>query len=548
MGENIVKPTRTSKKKVRTGCITCKIRRIKCDESKPACLRCTRTGRKCDGYTSSPAPTAGPVVPAKPGKMASKEGRAQEFFYQKTVPELSGFFGKSFWNTVLQFSLTEPAIRHATIALATLHEEHSSPMTANMQPRDNLKFAIQSYNRSIGTVLKRASDPTSMPLVTLASIVFTCFECLLGDPKAAAAHVASGISLLKMWREKSGQPMSSWGQNYRSFELSFVETHLAPVLCTLSLCVAEFGSPVDLYLNPVDFNSCPIFGEPFRELSESRVGLIDIITAAVRLGQEDAPVFEISVKAAGLSTALECWKMRFDDLVQRRGPSWSDQDQGAADLVRVMWQSTAVGLSVGLASNETAWDSHKSAYEEIIRLVESLIARHQDAQASATFHFEMGIISPLHLVAWKCRWPQLRRKGLALLLASSRRECLYDAFLYHAVFSRIMAIEEGHLESPVGEMLSLADLPPEQARIHHFFCEPALTATENVYSLTVFSKPNWPEAMWCSRTEYIDAPGGARPSSLSPTSPLSRLPVVNLFRTGPVSKELLQQREPQLVV
>ena len=36
--------------KVKTGCITCKIRRKKCDETKPACLRCTKTGRKCDGY------------------------------------------------------------------------------------------------------------------------------------------------------------------------------------------------------------------------------------------------------------------------------------------------------------------------------------------------------------------------------------------------------------------------------------------------------------------------------------------------------------------
>lgn len=37
-------------RKVRTGCITCKIRHKKCDETKPACRRCTSTGRKCDGY------------------------------------------------------------------------------------------------------------------------------------------------------------------------------------------------------------------------------------------------------------------------------------------------------------------------------------------------------------------------------------------------------------------------------------------------------------------------------------------------------------------
>lgn len=36
--------------KVRTGCLTCKIRKVKCDEGKPSCLRCTSTGRKCEGY------------------------------------------------------------------------------------------------------------------------------------------------------------------------------------------------------------------------------------------------------------------------------------------------------------------------------------------------------------------------------------------------------------------------------------------------------------------------------------------------------------------
>ena len=36
--------------KVKTGCTTCKIRRVKCDEARPNCVRCTSTGRRCDGY------------------------------------------------------------------------------------------------------------------------------------------------------------------------------------------------------------------------------------------------------------------------------------------------------------------------------------------------------------------------------------------------------------------------------------------------------------------------------------------------------------------
>ncbi|CAH0058847.1 unnamed protein product [Clonostachys solani] len=37
------------------GCLTCKQRRVKCDEGKPGCQRCFRRGRECGGYEKPPA-------------------------------------------------------------------------------------------------------------------------------------------------------------------------------------------------------------------------------------------------------------------------------------------------------------------------------------------------------------------------------------------------------------------------------------------------------------------------------------------------------------
>ncbi|KAF6817434.1 hypothetical protein CSOJ01_02356 [Colletotrichum sojae] len=53
-------PTQTKKKrasrpKARSGCITCKIRRVKCDERKPTCFRCEKADIKCDGYVKEVA-------------------------------------------------------------------------------------------------------------------------------------------------------------------------------------------------------------------------------------------------------------------------------------------------------------------------------------------------------------------------------------------------------------------------------------------------------------------------------------------------------------
>ncbi|KAB8296672.1 hypothetical protein EYC80_002096 [Monilinia laxa] len=47
---NRLKQRRASRPKVKTGCNNCKIRRVKCDESRPQCTKCVRSGRHCDGY------------------------------------------------------------------------------------------------------------------------------------------------------------------------------------------------------------------------------------------------------------------------------------------------------------------------------------------------------------------------------------------------------------------------------------------------------------------------------------------------------------------
>jgi hypothetical protein len=95
---------------------TYRIRKVKCDEVKPSCKRCTDTGRKCDGYT--PPPTSG--VPKKTSLVvrSSKQAPRQpdvhadvvlsstfgtpeeylslDFFLQRTAPAISGAFDTGF--------------------------------------------------------------------------------------------------------------------------------------------------------------------------------------------------------------------------------------------------------------------------------------------------------------------------------------------------------------------------------------------------------------------------------------------------------------------
>src|SRR5690349_9284878 len=55
-GQLAANQRRVSTPKVRTGCITCKTRHVKCDERKPTCFRCEKAGMKCAGYITNPEP------------------------------------------------------------------------------------------------------------------------------------------------------------------------------------------------------------------------------------------------------------------------------------------------------------------------------------------------------------------------------------------------------------------------------------------------------------------------------------------------------------
>ncbi|KAL9561336.1 hypothetical protein ACKAV7_014691 [Fusarium commune] len=52
-GRALQKQQRASKPKVRTGCVTCKARHVKCDESRPTCIRCERAGIACGGFVKA---------------------------------------------------------------------------------------------------------------------------------------------------------------------------------------------------------------------------------------------------------------------------------------------------------------------------------------------------------------------------------------------------------------------------------------------------------------------------------------------------------------
>ena len=182
------------------------VRRIKCDETKPDCVRCTSTGRKCDGYqatdsqrdrstSGTPIPetplsiqrTAKVQIPRATGPISTVDGddlerRNFQFFRTRTVPQLCGFFDDEIWQRlVLQATLQEPAIRHAVFALGSMHERFeagdSTVFASNLDTAQG-GLALQQYTQAINHLINPPArkDPRSLDVCLVASVLFACFE------------------------------------------------------------------------------------------------------------------------------------------------------------------------------------------------------------------------------------------------------------------------------------------------------------------------------------------------------------------------------------
>jgi len=185
-----------------------RIRRVKCDESRPYCKRCLNSGRQCEGFTDEPAPKA-QIQFAPPSLISSfssptetllseKESQHLNVFLHVFVAGIAGYHNTSGWTSlILQAMHEEPAVRHAAIAFTALQlPDHDG----TLQTSSNLvqHFALQQYGKSVKTFQKLLDkhDSRSINAALVCSILCASFEVLEGSHVQAQQHLENGLQLL----------------------------------------------------------------------------------------------------------------------------------------------------------------------------------------------------------------------------------------------------------------------------------------------------------------------------------------------------------------
>ncbi|OHF03899.1 C6 zinc finger protein [Colletotrichum orchidophilum] len=199
------KTNRRQTPKSRTGCITCKKRRVRCDEGKPSCLNCSKSKRSCEGYAPKTKGIDGRLQEYRPllirpnyeTYMFTAQLEKDHFEYWMTFSKQFTLFPSDLVTQLIpQIAREEPAIKHAAFAIgaATLGSDSRRQRTVGSGPF--MKDALQHYGRAIHIIRSSASSKRSIPRALLSCILFVTFESIQGNHLAALTHINHGCTML----------------------------------------------------------------------------------------------------------------------------------------------------------------------------------------------------------------------------------------------------------------------------------------------------------------------------------------------------------------
>ncbi|KAH7400641.1 hypothetical protein DE146DRAFT_653543 [Phaeosphaeria sp. MPI-PUGE-AT-0046c] len=388
------------KLRVKTGCRTCRIRKIKCDETQPACLRCTKTGRTCDGYAHLVQAKKGNhavaanyrnssflVVPKRSTQLGiyrspktalsedPKERRSFEYFQSRALPMWTEFFESELdtWSrTVLQLSHNQPAIKHGLLALSIMHERYEgiAPLTSFTSQDFAFVQYMHAIKHSNQLLTAYQKGKVSLEIVLIACIIFTCYENLVGDYKAASMHLRNGLRILDESKhdQQSKNDLSRSPVAHSLYRFDFEAM-------TFSDNASRYDYELDLA--PV----CPRMRDIYTTNEHARDDLVGILRCMMWCSgvvDKDPTAAEHSEWLRvhkEMSLALRQWEATFESYQQKMLPQ--DQTDTKIYAGNTLLRMAAIMIRIivgsgGGSGSEMAWDPFIDSFKTVIELAETI--------------------------------------------------------------------------------------------------------------------------------------------------------------------------------
>ncbi|CZR45146.1 uncharacterized protein FPRO_15679 [Fusarium proliferatum ET1] len=489
------KRTRTNVKQSKFGCFTCKARRIKCDEGKPACQRCLISKRECQGYprgaysdsdstastalslvsaSSSPSDTSSPQSPSETIISTMRSLAFNPYSLSSPFVDLGctvlvqsprrarNNVEHTFWSrTVPQLAQSIPSVRAAIEAFGTSYSEYVLRDTSTRPGFETTK----RYSMALRLVQQDLATMPNGPIPCVVACIFLGFvEALQQRLNKALVHLQGTFSLMMSLTDKQ--------------LLAEVDTDsLVLLLKKLDLHVATYAvsHPPNLPTKPFVMGdvlqSYPPDGSLFKILHSS----YHFTAKAFRYKYTSRRMIppELLIEQGRQLSNLKQWLSRNEIL-----PNTDTESHESLIVLRSQCLAALINTAAILEPRETAYDCYGPEFEEIITSIGTLLMskclqgapRRETQDWLPSFVPEMGIIHPLYFTAKKYRSPFWRRKALSLILKSGK-EGPWCAETEGSLVAAIINAEEGTFDKESLRLAHTLDQSPacipEERRFSH---------------------------------------------------------------------------------
>ncbi|KAK1579143.1 uncharacterized protein LY79DRAFT_564892 [Colletotrichum navitas] len=495
---------RTFTAKVKSGCITCKRRHVKCDETRPFCLKCTKSPRGpgvCEGYPSEQkrANHCAPIVPKgtrrplaaliEPGyetSLFTGPERGYFEFWLRLIGSIYLFPNDIMHRVVPQLARQEPAIKHAALAMAGMARAlvPSLVYRSDKELHSNgphYEFALQHYGRAMK--LLRSSQPTSenMLWAIICCVLFITFECLHGDRTAALSHVNHAYKMMEAYfRRRSlveegpvtesiravcddaawvfqGLTMQAWSHNVlhpdnlleiswccRGSKRAFAVDEMPPIFTDIHTA-RRWWRVVQHHT----CHRCPIYTEVY----------VDGFSEDMLAGAYERPALlpthleTMAAVAPEFLNHLRKWSNAFqalyNDLQLQQHLSEAEYQLyvNACNLrlqYLLLWSHVS---SLSFTDTRTVIILTPS-FREIVQLSRIVLKAQANCRGcSDTFSMDNGPTWALLVTSCRCRDTKVRQEATGLLGKFNRRDGVWDSRMFHALAKRYEKIETENLLS-----------------------------------------------------------------------------------------------------
>ncbi|KAH8892632.1 hypothetical protein GQ53DRAFT_840948 [Thozetella sp. PMI_491] len=478
------------------------VRRIKCDEEKPFCRRCTSTGRKCDGYSPPPgskhqdslvamAPAPAHMLSFLPDD-SELQRRCLAMHVGKAGDQLT-CHQTSYWREILlPLAYEHPTIRYALVSLSLFFQDWQQDI--GLRHRVN-SVALEQYNLAIKYQLRSLNSGKGVnSTVALACApIFVTIEMIRGNFASATTIVYNSVQMLwDLLDAESNGFVSARGE----VPPELAESPLAVIAFAYRLMLIQMGrdaaglegelmerfSYPALPSPPPPAVTCATMPTTFRSTQEAR-GYMDLLADAfVTRNLREGPDHTKDGRCRPQPSSqyiLYRWRACFEDLLHNlpKEMPLSEDDPSGILTLEIRWAF----LFLAVLSNSLREECKigKIPWEGLTDITKTISFVETDGfdgtqspqpafgRQSPVFLLEVAVVAPVLAVIQQRHDPVLQRQALDVLERHSRSVEFYpDRVRIHIseryTGPRVMGGVESAGDTPLSARISYSRILAER--------------------------------------------------------------------------------------